>query len=140
MIYFFRDFIDADPDTKNATLSRVVEHILYVGKRIGFEHVGIGSDYDGMLRGPDGLEDTSKYPDLVAMLLREGVTEEEVRNVIGLNVLRVLGAVERVSREMQDSDRSYVCDEFADVWDDEIQTMLREERKRIQNKGAQSEA
>ena len=55
-----------------ATLAQVADHIDHVRKVAGIDHVGIGSDFDGIDYGPDGLEDVSKYPDLVAELIRRG--------------------------------------------------------------------
>ncbi|KAL1837664.1 hypothetical protein VTJ49DRAFT_3540 [Mycothermus thermophilus] len=85
----------------NATLQQVVRHIMYIGERIGFEHVGLGSDFDGIETTPEGLEDVSKFPDLVAELLRQGVSDEDAAKVVGGNLLRVWKEVEAVAEEMQ---------------------------------------
>lgn len=85
-----------------ASLADVADHVMYVGERIGFRHVGIGSDFDGMAKGPLGLEDVSKYRDLVAELLRRGVGRADMEGVVGANVLRVLADVESVARELRD--------------------------------------
>ncbi len=61
----------------------------------GIDHIGIGSDFDGG-GGVAGLEDVSKYPFLTAELLRRGYSDDEVRKILGLNVLRVMRAAERV--------------------------------------------
>lgn len=68
-------------------------------------HVGLGSDFDGMLSGPEGLDDVSAYPDLVAELLRRGLSEDDVSQVCGLNVIRVWKEVERVASVMQSPKR-----------------------------------
>jgi len=65
------------------------------------DHVGLGSDFDGITSVPLGLEDASKFPDLIAEMLRRGWSEQDVKKVAGLNALRVLGAAERVAAEMQ---------------------------------------
>src|SRR2546426_4860856 len=83
-----------------ATLSQVADHIAHVRDVAGVDHVGVGSDFDGITTVPAGLEDVSKFPDLLAELLRRGWSEQDVRKVAGLNVLRVLRDAERVSREM----------------------------------------
>jgi len=83
-----------------ATLSQVADHIAHVCCVPGVDHVGVGSDFDGITTVPAGLEDVSKFPDLLAELLRRGWSEQDVRKVAGLNVLRVLRDAERVSREM----------------------------------------
>jgi membrane dipeptidase len=84
----------------NSTLEWVVEHIMYIGNKIGFEHVGIGSDFDGIPSTPRGLEDVSKFPELVKELLRRGLSDQQAAGVIGGNLLRVWKRVEEVSREM----------------------------------------
>ncbi len=83
-----------------ATLSQVADHIAHIRDVAGVDHVGVGSDFDGITTVPVGLEDVSKFPDLLAELLRRGWSEQDVRKVAGLNVLRVLRDAERVSREM----------------------------------------
>ena len=89
-----------DARAPKATLSQVADHIAHVRDVAGVDHVGVGSDFDGITTVPVGLEDVSKFPDLLAELLRRGWSEQDVRKVAGLNVLRVLRDAERVSREM----------------------------------------
>jgi len=89
-----------DARAPKATLSQVADHIAHVHDVAGVDHVGVGSDFDGITTVPAGLEDVSKFPDLLAELLRRGWSEQDVRKVAGLNVLRVLRDAERVSREM----------------------------------------
>jgi len=83
------------------TLHQFVSHITYIGDRIGYEHVGLGSDFDGIPSTPRGFEDVSKYPDLVAELLRRGVTEEQAGLVVGRNLLRVWEEADRVAHQLQ---------------------------------------
>ncbi|KAK1968443.1 membrane dipeptidase [Colletotrichum sublineola] len=85
----------------NATLAQVVRHVLHIGNLIGFDHVGFGSDFDGIGSVPKGLEDVSKYPDLVAELLRQGLSEEDAAKVVGGNVLRVWKEVDAVAAKLQ---------------------------------------
>ncbi len=85
----------------HATLKQVADHIDHVRQVAGIDHVGIGSDFDGITEVPDGLEDVSKFPDLIAELLRRGWSEPDVKKVAGLNALRVLRAAERVAAEMR---------------------------------------
>ena len=59
--------------------------------------MGLGSDFDGITEVPVGLEDVSKFPDLIAELLRRGWSEADVSKLAGLNALRVLRATERVA-------------------------------------------
>jgi membrane dipeptidase len=85
----------------HATLAQVADHIEYIRRIAGIDCVGIGSDFDGITEVPVGMEDVSKFPDLIAELLRRGWTEADVQKVAGLNVLRVMRDAERVAREMR---------------------------------------
>ena len=86
-----------------ATLAQVADHIDHVRAVAGIDHVGLGSDFDGIDAGPVGLEDVSTYPALVAELLRRGYGEEDVAKVLGGNVLRALRQAERVASRLQQS-------------------------------------
>jgi len=76
-----------------ATLEDAAAHVDHVVKIAGVDHVGIGSDWDGINSVPAGLEDVSKMPALTAALLRRGYTEADVRKILGGNFLRVLREV-----------------------------------------------
>jgi membrane dipeptidase len=78
----------------------IVDHIDHAVKLVGADHVGLGSDFDGAVM-PRGMEDCSKLPKLTEALLRRGYSEDDIRKILGGNTLRVMEAVERVSREMQ---------------------------------------
>jgi membrane dipeptidase len=80
-----------------ATLAQVADHVEHVRDVAGIDAVGLGSDFDGITEVPVGLEDVSKFPDLIAELLRRGWSEQDVQKVAGLNLLRVLRAAERVA-------------------------------------------
>jgi len=83
-------------------LSVVADEIEYLRNVAGVDHVGIGSDLDGLGDvTPVGLEDVSGYPRLVAELLRRGWSDGDVKRVIGLNVLRVMREAERVAARLQ---------------------------------------
>jgi membrane dipeptidase len=84
-----------------ATLSQLADHIDHIRQVAGIDHVGIGSDLDGIETTPIGLEDVSRYPALLAELLRRGYTEEEVKKVAGLNLLRVLRMAEQAAARLQ---------------------------------------
>jgi membrane dipeptidase len=99
MVTFLPDFVKCKNST-TATIEDVVDHIVYIGERIGYKHVGLGSDFDGMPAGPKGLEDVSKYPDLVKLLIERKLNVQEAAGVIGGNALRVMAEVEAVSREL----------------------------------------
>jgi membrane dipeptidase len=74
----------------HATLQQVADHIEHIRDVAGVNHVGLGSDFDGITSVPDGLENTSKFPDLVAELLRRGWKADDIKKLVGLNALRVL--------------------------------------------------
>lgn len=86
--------------TPRGDLSIVADHIDHVVKVAGIDHAGVGSDFDGIETTPEGLEDVSKFPNLTKELLRRGYSEEDVKKVLGGNVLRALRGAERVAREM----------------------------------------
>ncbi|EEA28320.1 membrane dipeptidase GliJ [Talaromyces marneffei ATCC 18224] len=106
-------------DSSIANISHVIDHILYVAERIGFDHIGLGSDYDGMMKAVNGLEDVSRYPDLVEAMLIRGISRENVEKIIGRNVIRVLKEVEecakRYGREL-----SVLEDSVKPLWDDDL--------------------
>ena len=84
-----------------ATLGQVADHIEHVRKVAGVDHVGIGSDFDGITDLVVGLEDVSKFPDLFAELSRRGWSEADLRKLAGENVLRVLKQAETVSARLK---------------------------------------
>jgi membrane dipeptidase len=86
---------------KNATLSQVADHIEHIRRIAGIDHVGLGGDYDGTDELPDGLEDVSKYPALLAELLRRGFTDADVRKLAGENILRVWAANEQIAARLK---------------------------------------
>ena len=79
---------------------KIIEHIDHVVKLAGPDHVGLGSDFDGADM-PDGMEDCSKLPKITEALLRKGYKEEDIRKILGGNLLRVMEQSEKVSRELQ---------------------------------------
>jgi membrane dipeptidase len=76
-----------------ATVADAAECIDHIAKIAGIDHVGIGSDFDGVPGLPQGLEDVSKMPALTAALLRRGFTEADIRKIMGGNFLRVMREV-----------------------------------------------
>jgi membrane dipeptidase len=73
-------------------LKRVADHIEHIAKVAGIDHVGLGSDYDGIPRPPAGLEDVSRLPALTRELWQRGFREPELRKILGENFLRVFEA------------------------------------------------
>jgi membrane dipeptidase len=79
------------------SVSHVVDHIEHVASVAGIEHVGLGSDFDGSPRSffPMGLRDVSDLPNITLELLRRGYDPDQIRRILGENLLRVLAAAER---------------------------------------------
>ncbi|MCH8270804.1 MAG: dipeptidase, partial [Planctomycetes bacterium] len=92
---------DQDHPSPRATLGDVADHIEHVARVAGIDHVGIGSDFDGIGSLPVGLEDVSKYPSLFAELLRRGFSDDDVRKVLGENLLAVMREAEAVAAGLQ---------------------------------------
>ncbi|HEX8430013.1 MAG TPA: dipeptidase [Longimicrobium sp.] len=96
----YRAWQRANP-TPRGTVATVADHIDHIVKIAGIDHVGLGSDYDGVTSLPVGLDDVSTYPNLVAELLRRGYSDADARKVIGGNVLRVMRQAETVAARLQ---------------------------------------
>jgi membrane dipeptidase len=77
-----------------ATLADVVAHIDHAVRVAGVDHVGIGSDFDGIDCAPEGLDDVSKFPKLTRALLEKGYAAEDIRKIYGGNTLRLMRAVQ----------------------------------------------
>lgn len=90
----------AKPDAK-ATIADAADHIDHIKKIAGIDHIGLGGDFDGITSVPEGLEDVSTYPALTAELLRRGYKDDEIKKILGLNVLRVMREAERVAARLQ---------------------------------------
>ena len=84
-----------------ATLAQVADHVEHVRRVAGADHVGIGSDFDGMDIGPVGLESVADFPNLFAELVRRGWSDEDLRKLAGQNLLRVLRQAEAVAARLQ---------------------------------------
>ncbi|XP_072321175.1 dipeptidase 1 [Eucyclogobius newberryi] len=93
MVNFYNDYVTC---SHTANISDVADHFDHIKKIGGAEIIGFGGDYDGVTRLPEGLEDVSKVPNIVAELLRRGWTDPEVKAALGENLLRVLKEAELV--------------------------------------------
>ncbi|HMR73733.1 MAG TPA: dipeptidase [Polyangiaceae bacterium] len=83
-------------EKKFAKIEQVADHIDHVKKLVGIDHVGLGSDFDGVGDSlPDGLKDVSQYPNLIRVLLERGYSDEDIEKLCAKNVLRVWTAVEK---------------------------------------------
>ena len=83
------------------TLSQVADHIDHIKQVAGAEHVGIGSDFDGIDDAPVGLDAVDKYPALLQELMRRGWTDADIAKLAGENVLRVMARVENVGAQLR---------------------------------------
>jgi membrane dipeptidase len=92
---------EAENPPIDATLSDVADHIDHLRDVAGIDHIGIGSDFDGISSVPVGLEDVTTFPHLLAELLRRGYSADDLRKIVGLNVLRAMRETERVAAELQ---------------------------------------
>uniref|UniRef100_A0A8C2YX07 Dipeptidase n=1 Tax=Cyclopterus lumpus TaxID=8103 RepID=A0A8C2YX07_CYCLU len=98
MVNFYNDYVTC---SKTANISNVADHFDHIKKVAGPGAVGFGGDYDGVSRLPEGLEDVSKVPRVVAELLRRGWTNEEIKAALGNNLLRVLSQAEKVRDDLK---------------------------------------
>ena len=95
------DWYKANPAPK-VTLAQVADHIDHIAKVAGIDHVGIGSDYDGVDSSlPEGLESVATYPALLAEMLRRGWSDADVAKLAGGNVLRVMEQAEKIAATMK---------------------------------------
>ena len=85
--------------TPRGSVHTVVDHIEHIIKVAGVDHVGIGSDFDGINSTPQQLDDVSYYPYITQELLNRGHSKEDIRKILGGNLLRVLRDAEKVSKE-----------------------------------------
>lgn len=82
-------------------ITEVADHIDHIRKAAGIDHVGLGSDFDGIPEAPTGLNGVDKFPDLLLELMRRGWTDAEIAKLAGGNVLRVMAEAERVAARLQ---------------------------------------
>lgn len=83
------------------TIGMVADHIEHVRRVAGIDHIGIGGDFDGNPRWPEGLSDVSMYPNLFAELIRRGWSDRDLRKLAGENALRAMEQAERVASRLQ---------------------------------------
>jgi membrane dipeptidase len=108
MINFYSGFIVPVEELERNPKSRgdlplVVDHIEHVIKVAGVDHVGIGSDYDGIKSTPVGLEDVSRYPAITQELLNRGYDQQAIHKILGGNVLRALRQAEQTAKKLNTS-------------------------------------
>jgi len=90
-----RAWREKNPQPK-ATVAELADHIEHVRKVAGIDHVGLGGDYDGTSDLPEGMEDVSGYPLIIAELMRRGWSDDELAKLVSGNILRVIEQAEKV--------------------------------------------
>ncbi|MGB1926413.1 MAG: dipeptidase, partial [Rubripirellula sp.] len=89
-----------NPRSNRCTVHHLLDHIDHIVETAGIDHVGLGSDYDGVPVLPAQLDDVATYPVITQGLIDRGYSEEEIRKILGGNILRVLRRVEVVARKL----------------------------------------
>jgi membrane dipeptidase len=84
-------------------LSKLIDHIDYIVKIAGIDHVGLGADFDGAMDFPEGAQDVSMLPNVTYELLKRGYSEKDIRKILGENFLRVFAEAERISLSMSNN-------------------------------------
>jgi membrane dipeptidase len=97
-------WLEAHP-IPEVSLARLADHVDHIRAVAGIDHVGLGSDFDGVQSLPEGLQDVSGYPLLLVELMRRGYSRDDVAKVAGLNMLRVMEQAERVAEGLRTTER-----------------------------------
>jgi len=103
-----RQFADRIP---RPPLSALIDHIDHIAKVAGIDHVGIGTDFDG-INGqlPEGIDSVADLPKITEALMARGYTAEDCRKILGGNLLRVFREVEQISKQLQAEDRPRISE------------------------------
>ncbi|MCP9493778.1 MAG: dipeptidase [Pyrinomonadaceae bacterium MAG19_C2-C3] len=92
------DKLDAANPLPETPLSVLIDHIEHIAKVAGVDHVGLGSDFDGVPTLPNGMKDIAQLPNITYELLDRGFSEKDVKKILGENLLRVMADNERIAR------------------------------------------
>ena len=122
MITFIPSLAHVDPTQGN--MDHIIDHIMHVGQKIGYDHIGLGSDYDGMFNAVKGIENVARYPHLVCKMLERGIARSDVEKIIGLNVIRVLNDVE-VQSASNKSQVPIMQDGVKQLWNEKFRGVVR---------------
>jgi membrane dipeptidase len=90
----------AEGKLPHVSWERIIDHIDRVVKLVGADHVGLGSDFDGA-NMPEGMDDCTHLPKITEALVRKGYSDDDIRRILGGNLLRVMQQNEKVARELQ---------------------------------------
>jgi membrane dipeptidase len=91
-------------------LSALIDHIDHIAKVAGIDHVGLGSDFDGVPALPEGIDSAADLPKITEALMARGYSAEDCRKILGGNLLRVFREVEQVARELQAEERPKITE------------------------------
>lgn len=91
------DKLDASRPLPPLPISKLIDHIDYIVKVAGIDHVGLGADFDGAVDMPEGAQDVSMLPNITYELLKRGYSEKDIRKILGENFLRVFAEAERIA-------------------------------------------
>jgi membrane dipeptidase len=90
----------AEGKLPNVSWERIIDHIDHVVKLVGADHVGLGSDFDGATM-PEGMDDCTQLPKITEALMRKGYSDNDIRKILGGNLLRVMEHNEKVARDLR---------------------------------------
>jgi membrane dipeptidase len=97
-------------DVPRPPLSVLIDHIDHVAKIAGIDHVGLGSDFDGIPSSPEGMDSAADLPKITQMLMARGYSAEDMRKILGGNFLKVFEKVQEVSRQLQAQSRPKITE------------------------------
>jgi membrane dipeptidase len=113
MVTFVPRFVDVQ-DPSSADISKVVDHVFHIAEVAGWDHVGIRRDFDAIAVFTNGLESVACYPQLIEAIMERGATDEQIKKLLGENILRVWRANEEIGKILRDNGEK----PWEDVWED----------------------
>jgi len=96
-------------------LKSLIDHIDHIAKVAGFDHVGLGSDFDGVTSLPEGIDSAADLPKITQALLQRGYTREQIHKILGGNFLRVMHEVEATAKRLQSERKESATLSFEDI-------------------------
>jgi membrane dipeptidase len=91
-------------------LSVLIDHIDHIAKIAGIDHVGLGSDFDGIPSSPEGMDSAADLPKITQALMARGYSAEDMHKILGGNFLRVFAKVQEVSKQLQSESRPRIME------------------------------
>ncbi|TVY81206.1 putative dipeptidase [Lachnellula suecica] len=134
MVMFVKRFLNV-VDPESANIQTAVDHIFHVADTAGWSHVGVGADFDGTVTLADGIDDVSAYPRLIEAVMKRGATDEQIKGLVGLNILRAWRQNEVNAAAFEAAGEKPVEDVWNERrwsrWDNALPLMLPGNTKRI---------